>query len=99
MFRGGKPSQRYIPGQAVPGAPGAQAAEEKKKRVRSKRYPKEAGGEAVTNGAEEAPVEEMKSVQIATPEADDAAAKKIRNLNKKVGSTTSQLDSASGYTY
>jgi translation initiation factor 2A len=77
MFRGGKPAQRYVPGTAVPGAPQGQGQEEKKKRVRSKRPIKESN----ENGTE-APVEEMKNVEIAGEE--DATAKKIRNLSKKV---------------
>lgn len=77
MFRGGKPAQRYVPGTAVPGA--SAPPEDKKKRVRSKRPMKEA---PETNGTVEPPVQEMKQVEIAGDE--DANAKKIRNLSKKV---------------
>jgi translation initiation factor 2A len=83
MFKGGKPAQRYVPGGGVPGA--SQPQEDKKKRVRSKRPMKEA---AETNGNVEPPVEELKNVEIAGTGADeDANAKKIRNLSKKVGLT------------
>lgn len=75
MFKGGKPGQRYVPGNAVPGASANGAQDEKKKRVRSKRPAKDAE-------APEPPVEEMKAVEIAPEE--DASAKKIRNLSKKV---------------
>ena len=68
-MRGGKPAQRYVPGRGVPGASQPQA-EEKKKRVRTKRTKEP-----------EAPVEEMKKVEI---NDDDANAKKLRNLNKKL---------------
>lgn len=85
MFRGGKPGERYIPGKAVPGAskPGQAEKEDKKKRVRTKRGGKESGEANGTAGAPEPPVEELKAVEIAPEE--DASAKKIRNLTKKVG--------------
>jgi len=85
MFRGGKPGERYIPGKAIPGAslkPGQAEKEDKKKRVRTKRAGKESGEANGTAATPEPPVEEMKAVEIAPEE--DASAKKIRNLTKKV---------------
>ena len=96
MFKGGKPSQRYVPGaNSVPGAPASPAAEEKKKRVRSKRPMKEkekdaAGGASTTageangDGVATPPVEEMSAVAIPDGAGDEALAKKLRNLAKKV---------------
>jgi translation initiation factor 2A len=84
MFKGGKPSQRYIPGAPIPGAPAPGAAADGNKKKKNK---KKAGkGE---DGTSTPPVEEMAKVAIevsspAPPVGDDAAAKKIRNLEKKV---------------
>ncbi|ORY22695.1 eukaryotic translation initiation factor eIF2A-domain-containing protein [Naematelia encephala] len=82
MFKGGKPSSRYIPGAPPPGsAPPASQAEDKKKRVRSKRPLKENGGGA--------PVEEMEKLEVTpisppVPVEEDPAQKKIRGLQKKL---------------
>lgn len=85
MFKGGKPSQRYVPGaSSVPGAPSSSGPEEKKKRVRSKRPMKDKDGEANGNGEVEPPVEEMKAVTVQENGTDEAVAKKLRNLAKKV---------------
>jgi translation initiation factor 2A len=83
MFRGGKPAQRYVPGN-VPGAPQTGGTEDKKKLVRSKRPMKE---KAETNGHENgdvAPVEEMATLEVAGE--DEGTQKKLRNLTKKVSS-------------
>jgi hypothetical protein len=100
MFKGGKPSQRYVPGQSVPGAPGAAAPgagqEDKKKRTRSKKNAANANANGNGNGAAEpeaeaaaAPVEQMSKVDIkddapAAGGEDEGNAKRIRNLVKKV---------------
>lgn len=77
LFKGGKPAGRYIPG-TVPGAPvpgtSGAAGGEKKKRQRTKN--KKAEPEP------EAPAAELAKVDIAADE--DASAKKIRNLTKKL---------------
>lgn len=80
MFKGGKPSQRYIPG-SIPGAPAPkhQADGNKKKKNKKKAEP-----------GVVPPVEEMEKASIDSPAAseapatDDAIAKKVRNLEKKV---------------
>jgi translation initiation factor 2A len=79
MFRGGKPAQRYIPGAGPPGSAPKPAADGKKKKNKKKANGDEAG----------APVEAMAKTTISSPvveapSGDDAAAKKIRNLEKKV---------------
>lgn len=74
MFKGGKPSARYIPGASIPGAstPGAGQGE-KKKRQRTK------------NKKADAAVEEPLAAELAKVVVDeDAAQKKIRNLTKKL---------------
>ncbi|KAK8861714.1 hypothetical protein IAR55_002537 [Kwoniella newhampshirensis] len=79
MFKGGKPSSRYIPGAPPPGAaPREEKNEEKKKRTR-KRGGKEKEEEPAPAPA--APVAEMESLDVGD---DDANTKKIRNLTKKL---------------
>jgi translation initiation factor 2A len=79
MFKGGKPAARYIPGAGIPGAPPKQPADGKKKKNKKK-----------TNGGDQVLVEEMgkATIELApvveVPATDDAAAKKVRNLEKKV---------------
>lgn len=103
MFKGGKPSERYVPGGGVPGAPKPGAAangtkgEDKKKRVRTKRTGKDgaatddtpaaAGEDGSKTPAEVA--QQMSTMQVGEDKSsvDDAVSKKIRNLNKKVCST------------
>jgi translation initiation factor 2A len=92
MFKGGKPSQRYVPGGGVPGAPAKDANgvddKDKKKRVRSKRPLKEQV-EEVVEGVKDVVVSAAEAVGVVAAtsgEGDDATAKKLRNLNKKVGS-------------
>lgn len=81
MFKGGKPAARYIPGAGIPGAPPKPAADGKKKKNKKK-----------ANGGEQVLVEEMgkATIELApvveVPATDDAAAKKVRNLEKKVSS-------------
>jgi translation initiation factor 2A len=80
MFKGGKPAQRYIPG-SIPGAPAPkhQADGNKKKKNKKK-----------TENGVAPPVGEMEKTTIDSPAAseapatDDAIAKKVRNLEKKV---------------
>jgi translation initiation factor 2A len=85
MFKGGKPAGRYIPGAGIPGAPPKQPADGKKKKNKKK-----------ANGGDQVLVEEMgkATIELApvveVPATDDAAAKKVRNLEKKV-STCSLL--------
>jgi translation initiation factor 2A len=84
MFKGGKPSQRYIPGAPIPGAPAGSGAGEGNKKKKNKKKGSKEEDEAATP-----PVEEMAKVAIDTPSpvaasGDDAAAKKIRNVEKKV---------------
>lgn len=94
MFRGGKPSQRYIPGSNVPGAAAPAAAPEdkdKKKRARGKKKGDAAAAEAEVEPA--APVAEMGKVDIKDEKAggegeDEANAKRVRNLVKKVSCTS-----------
>ena len=91
MFKGGKPGGRYIPGASIPGAPAASAqpGEGNKKKKNNKKKGKGEGENGAAPGPA-APVEEMAKASIngattaspATP--DDAAAKKIRNVEKKV---------------
>ncbi|KAL7420106.1 hypothetical protein Q5752_005071 [Cryptotrichosporon argae] len=81
MFKGGKPGARYIPGAAVPGAgpPGAakgNGADDKKKRTRTKREKKDDQPAAL----EPAPAAAPEPVE----DEADAAAKKVRNLTKKL---------------
>jgi hypothetical protein len=79
MFKGGKPSARYIPGAGIPGAPPKQPVDGKKKKNKKK-----------ANGGDQVLVEEMgkATIELApvveVPATDDAAAKKVRNLEKKV---------------
>ncbi|WVR03690.1 hypothetical protein IAU60_000685 [Kwoniella sp. DSM 27419] len=86
MFRGGKPAGRYVPGAPPPGsAPKEQGPDEKKKRTR-KRSGKDKEDDKVAEG--------MAKLEVAAPapaapepeaeEGDDANAKKIRNLTKKL---------------
>ena len=82
-FRGGKPAQRYVPG-TVPGAPKPSPADDKKKKSKSKKGPKENGVEPVANGTSTPPVEEMSNLEVKGGEPDEAAAKKLRGLKKKV---------------
>ena len=72
MFKGGKPSQRYVPG-SVPGAAAPSPAEDKKKRARNK-PPLVSPEPAIA-----APVAEMSVLEV-----DEAKDKRIRNLGKKV---------------
>jgi len=90
MFRGGKPAQRYVPGAPIPGA-AVPSEETKKKRTRKKKVDKDGAGEA--NGGvspADVPTEGMAKVDIGdgnpaeTADGDDAAAKRIRNLIKKL---------------
>ena len=91
MFKGGKPAGRYIPGAPIPGAPAptAQHGDGNKKKKNNKKKGKGEGENGAAPGPA-APVEEMAKANLngavaaspATP--DDAAAKKIRNLEKKV---------------
>ncbi|ORX35304.1 eukaryotic translation initiation factor eIF2A-domain-containing protein [Kockovaella imperatae] len=86
MFKGGKPSQRYVPGaNSIPGAPNPSGAgEEKKKRVRSKRPIKDKDGEANGDRENEPPVDEMTTLKVHDNGVDEAVAKKLRNLAKKL---------------
>lgn len=99
MFKGGKPAQRYVPGHGIPGAgppgsatPGGGKDGDKKKRVRSKRPLKDGaeGKESEANTPAEV-AEQVAKVQIGEDAGavDEAVAKKIRNLTKKVGDPTS----------
>jgi translation initiation factor 2A len=92
MFKGGKPSQRYVPGGGVPGAPPKGDAngggnEDKKKRVRSKRPLKESNGvEEAIQGIETLGVENGNGETVIenTGGEDEVNVKKLRNLSKKV---------------
>jgi translation initiation factor 2A len=95
MFKGGKPAQRYVPGHGIPGAgppgsatPGGGKDADKKKRVRSKRPLKDGaeGKESEANTPAEV-AEQVAKVQIGEDAGavDEAVAKKVRNLTKKVG--------------
>jgi translation initiation factor 2A len=99
MFKGGKPAQRYVPGHGIPGAgppgsatPGGGKDADKKKRVRSKRPLKDGaeGKESEANTPAEV-AEQVAKVQIGEDAGavDEAVAKKVRNLTKKVGDSTS----------
>ncbi|RSH94843.1 hypothetical protein EHS25_004649 [Saitozyma podzolica] len=94
MFKGGKPAQRYVPGHGIPGAgppgsatPGGGKDADKKKRVRSKRPLKDGaeGKESEANTPAEV-AEQVAKVQIGEDAGavDEAVAKKVRNLTKKL---------------
>lgn len=84
-FKGGKPAARYIPGASIPGAaavPGAAAAGgEKKKRQRTKN--KKVDVDGVTEAVAKASIDEKPKAAAAAND-EDATAKKIRNLTKKL---------------
>jgi len=81
MFKGGKPSGRYIPGAPPPGS--APVTEEKKrKKTRSKNGQKSGMEDEVVELVKE--VEKVEIVPEPPAEEDEATAKKIRNLTKKV---------------
>ncbi|WVQ93627.1 hypothetical protein IAU59_000703 [Kwoniella sp. CBS 9459] len=91
MFRGGKPPGRYIPGAPPPGAAPRpeQNNDEKKKRTR-KRTGKDKEDDKIAEAVGKLEVKEPEPEQPAAAEpaaadgGDDAAAKKIRNLTKKL---------------
>ncbi|WVQ78662.1 hypothetical protein IAT38_000749 [Cryptococcus sp. DSM 104549] len=88
LFRGGKPQGRYIPGAppgsaprgppgAAPGSGGGQQGGDDKKKRQRKRGGKEKEEEV------EVPVKEVEKLEVAD-EGEDAGAKKVRNLMKKL---------------
>lgn len=78
MFKGGKPAARYIPGAGIPGAPPKQPVDGKKKKNKKKAK----GDEVLVEEMGKATIELAPVVEV--PATDDAAAKKVRNLEKKV---------------
>ena len=86
MFKGGKPAQRYVPGQ-IPGGMQAGNGDEKKKRMRTKRSSKEKDELDGTANGDGVPTEEIANLKVTE---QDEVMKKIRNLAKKVCQEVSQ---------
>ena len=80
MFKGGKPSARYIPGAGIPGAPPKAPVDAKKKKNNKKKG--KGGDDVLVEEMGKATIELAPVVEV--PATDDAAAKKVRNLEKKV---------------
>lgn len=94
MFKGGKPPGRYIPGGPIPGAPAGSApnTDGGKKKKNNKKKGRGEGENGIVSPAPAAPVEEMANATIsgASP-ADEATAKKIRNVEKKVSAALKHI--------